>query len=70
MMLDLDNGGWCKQTEIAAQGKAFGYSDKEIRMARKKLGIFETRRRARERTEWWMWGYGSEQKRNKQGLVY
>jgi putative DNA primase/helicase len=38
MMLD-NNGGWCKQTEIAAQGKALGFSDKELRTARDKLAI-------------------------------
>jgi putative DNA primase/helicase len=38
MMLD-DGGGQCKQTEIAAQGKALGFSDKELRTARKKLTI-------------------------------
>ena len=32
-------GGWCKQTEIAAQAKALGFSDKELRTARKKLVI-------------------------------
>jgi len=38
MMLD-EGKGWCKQTEIAAQAKALGYSDKELRTARKKFDI-------------------------------
>ena len=38
MMLDAGKG-WCEQKEIAAQGKALGFSDKELRTARKHLGI-------------------------------
>jgi hypothetical protein len=38
MMIDAGKG-WCKQTEIAAQAKALGFSDKEVRTARKKLDI-------------------------------
>jgi AAA domain/Bifunctional DNA primase/polymerase, N-terminal len=37
-MIDA-GGGWCKQTEIAAQAKALGFSDKELRTARKKLVV-------------------------------
>jgi hypothetical protein len=40
IMSMIDAGkGWCKQTEIAAQAKALGYSGKELRTARKKLGL-------------------------------
>jgi RecA-family ATPase len=38
MMLDA-GGGCCKQTEIALQAKALGFSDKEVRTAREKLAI-------------------------------
>jgi putative DNA primase/helicase len=37
-MIDVA-GGWCKQTEIAAQAKALGFTDKELRTARKHLCI-------------------------------
>jgi hypothetical protein len=38
MMLDA-GGGSCKQTDIAEQAEALGYSDKEMRTARKKAHI-------------------------------
>jgi AAA domain/Bifunctional DNA primase/polymerase, N-terminal len=38
MMLDA-GGGSCKQTDVAEQAKALGYSDKELRTARKKAHI-------------------------------
>jgi hypothetical protein len=53
MMLDT-GGGWGKQKEIAAQGKALGFSDKEMRTARKKLAIISKKDGF---DGPWMWGW-------------
>jgi len=51
------SGGWCKVTEIAAQAKALGFSDKELRTARRKLAG-KTRRKGGLGPEgWWEWGW-------------
>jgi putative DNA primase/helicase len=52
-MLDA-NGGWCKQTEIAAQAKALGFSDKELRTARKYLTVVSKKDGF---DGPWMWGW-------------
>jgi hypothetical protein len=59
MMLDA-GGGWCKQADIAAQAKALGFSDKELRTARKKSGIISKREGGLGDDGWWMWGWGWE----------
>jgi AAA domain len=53
MMLDA-GGGWCKQTDIAAQAKALGFSDKELRTARKKYRIISKKDGF---DGPWMWGW-------------
>jgi hypothetical protein len=53
MMIDAGKG-WCKQTEIAAQAKALGFSDKEVRTARKKLTIISKKDGF---DGPWMWGW-------------
>jgi AAA domain/RepB DNA-primase N-terminal domain len=55
-MLDA-GGGWCKQTDIAKQAKALGYSDRELATARKKSGIVWKRKGGLGDDGWWMWGW-------------
>jgi putative DNA primase/helicase len=56
MMIDA-GGGWGKQKEIAAQGKALGFSDKEMRTARKKLAVVSKRKGGSGDDGWWEWGW-------------
>jgi putative DNA primase/helicase len=54
----LDAGkGWCKQTEVAAQAKALGFSDKELRTARKKLAVTSKKDGF---DGPWLWGWEGE----------
>jgi len=55
-MID-EGGGWYKQTEIAKQIKAFGYSNKELRTACKKLKITSKRRGGLGDDGWWELGW-------------
>jgi putative DNA primase/helicase len=52
-MLDA-GGGWCKQTEIATQAKALGFSDKELRTARNKLAVVSKKE---DFDGPWLWGW-------------
>ena len=51
------SGGWCKATEIAAQAKALGYSEKELRTARKKLRVQARRKGGLGPEGWWELGW-------------
>ena len=56
-MLDAGGVGWCKQTDIAAQAKALGFSDKELRTARKKYGIISKRHGGLGDDGYWVWAW-------------
>ena len=51
------SGGWCKTTEVMAQAKMLGFSDKELRTARKKLHVESRRVGGLADDGWWEWGW-------------
>jgi AAA domain len=55
-MLDA-GGGSCKQTDVAEQAEALGYSDKELRTAREKCHIVSKRHGGIGPEGYWVWAW-------------